>query len=199
MKIAITGSSGLAKTIKDTLEATPFKGKMIKVDTPRIEDILMNDVNWYGFDNINPNHVDVLINFAHNDFDQTKILAIAHEAWRYDKTKQIINFSSRASQPNISKGYLYAAQKSSLNHLSNNLTYNSEKRYKLTTINLGLLNHEEIPSLTSQDVANVCYYLITAHPGIEIPEITIQAHANYQEVQSLKEMIKKYGMIIPNY
>lgn len=185
MKVAITGSSGLAKNIKDTLEATPYQGDTIEVSTPRIEDILMNDTRWWGFE-----QVDVLINFAHQDFDQTKILEITHRAWQNDSTKQIINFSSRASQPNISKGHMYASQKSSLNHLSNNLTYNSDKKYKLTTLNLGLLNNEDIPSLTWQSVSSVVYYLITSYPDIEIPELTIQAFANYQEVQSDKETFR---------
>ena len=48
MKVAITGSSGLAKNIKDTLEATPYQGDDIKVSTPRLDDILMNDVNWFS-------------------------------------------------------------------------------------------------------------------------------------------------------
>ena len=191
MKVAITGSSGLAKNIKDTLESTPYKGDTIEVSTPRIDDILMNDVNWWGFDYDNPNHIDVLINFAHRDFDQTKILEITHRAWKNDSTKQIINFSSRASQPNISKGHLYGSQKSSLNHLSNNLTYNSDKRYKLTTLNLGLLNHQDLPSLTWQNVSGLVFMLITSYPDIEIPEVTIQSFANYQEVQSDKESLKE--------
>ena len=85
---------------------------------------------------------------------------------------------------------MYASQKSSLNHLSNNLTYNSDKKYKLTTLNLGLLQNEDIPSLTWQSVSSVVYYLITSYPDIEIPEITIQAFANYQEVQSDKETFR---------
>lgn len=190
MRIAITGSSGLAKNIKDTLEATPYQGDTIKVTTPRIDDITMNDTDWFGFDYDNPNHVDVLINFAHRDFDQTRILEIAHRAWKDDKTKYIINFSSRAAQPNISKGHKYAAEKASLNHLSNNLTYNSDRKYKLTTINLGLLNHDDLPSLSWQDVSGLIYKLITSFPEIEIPELTIQAHANYRDVQSDKETIK---------
>ena len=190
MKVAITGSSGLAKNIKDTLESTPYQGDTIQVSTPRIDDILMNDVNWWGFDYDNTNHIDVLINFAHRDFDQTKVLEIAHRAWKEDKTKFIINFSSRASQPNISKGHMYAAEKASLNHLSSNLTYNSERQYKLTTLNLGLLNHEDLPSLTWQSVSGLVYYLITSYPDIEIPEATIQAFANYQDVQSDKQMYK---------
>ena len=189
MKIAITGTSGLAKNIKDTLEATPYQGDTIEVCTPRIDDIIMNDP-WFGFDYENPNHVDVFINFAHRDFDQSKILLKAHRAWKNDSTKQIINFSSRASEPNISKGYMYASQKSSLNHLSNNLTYNSDKKYKLTTLNLGLLQNEDIPSLQWSSVSSVVYYLITSYPDIEIPELTIQAFANYQEVQSDKETFR---------
>ena len=77
MKVAITGTSGLAKNIKDTLEASPYQGDTIEVCTPRIDDILMNDP-WFGFDYENPNHVDVLINFAHRDFDQTKVLSLIH-------------------------------------------------------------------------------------------------------------------------
>ena len=33
MKVAITGSTGLAKTIIDTLESTPYEGKQIEVDS----------------------------------------------------------------------------------------------------------------------------------------------------------------------
>ena len=185
MKVAITGSSGLAKNIKDTLEASPYQGNTIEVIPSRIEDIIVNDLNWWLWDK-----VDVLINFAHQDFDQTKILEIGHRAWKHDSSKMIINFSSRASQPNISKGHLYGSQKSSLNHLSNNLTYNSDKQYKLTTINLGLIEHEDLPSLSWQSISGVVYYLITSYPDIEIPELTIQAFANYQEVQSDKESLK---------
>ena len=107
-----------------------------------------------------------------------------------DMKKQIINFSSRASQPNISKGHLYGSQKSSLNHLSNNLTYNSDKRYKLTTLNLGLLNNNDLPSLTWQSISGMIFMLITSYPDIEIPEVTIQSFANYQEVQSDKETFR---------
>jgi hypothetical protein len=185
MKVAITGTSGLAKVIKQTLKGTSIDGiHFIEVVTPRIEDIINDDTKWYGF-----NQVDVLINFAHKGFDQTKILEITHRAWKDDDSKFIINFSSRASQPNISKGHLYASQKASLNHLSNNLTYNSDKKYKLTTINLGLLNHNELPSLSWDDVSGLIYYLITSYPSIEIPEMTIQHFANYREVQNNKEVL----------
>ena len=123
MRVAITGSSGLAKTIIDTLEATPADGKVIQVFSNRIEDIITNGKNWWGWE------YDVLINFAHDDFEQTKILELAHNKWKDDESKYIINFSSRAAQPNISKGYLYAAAKASLNHLANNYQYNSDKKY----------------------------------------------------------------------
>ena len=191
MRVAITGSSGLAKIIKDTLEASPFRGETIQVSTPRIDDILMNGVNFWGFDYENSNNVDVLINHAHRDFDQTKILEIANRAWCNDKTKYIINISSRASQPNISQGHMYASQKASLNHLANNLQYNSKKQYKMTTINLGLLNHEDLPSIRHQDVAGLIHKLITSYPGYEVADITLQAHANYQDVQTEKEFLKE--------
>lgn len=190
MRVAITGSSGLAKIIKNTLESSPYQGDKIEVTSIRIDDIVMNDTGSWIYDEDNPNCIDVLINFAHNDFDQTRILDITHRAWQNDSRKFLINISSRAAQPNISKGYMYASQKASLNHLANNLTYNSNRQYRMSTLNLGLLNSPDLPSLKHQDIAGAIYYLITAFPSIEIPEVTIQAHANYQEVQSDKEDLK---------
>jgi len=186
MRIAITGSSGLAKTIKDTLEATPHIGNTFRVDPIRCEDITMNGKNCWIFSGYQP--ADVLINLAHQD--QSEILSIAHEAWEGEKTKYIINISSRASQPNISKGYKYASEKAQLNHLANNYQYNSKKRYKMTTINLGLLNDENLPSVKHQDVAGLIYKLITSYPDYEIADVTLQAHANYQSVQSDKETLR---------
>jgi hypothetical protein len=186
MRIAITGSSGLAKIIKDTLEATPHIGNTFRVDPIRCEDITMNGRNCWVFGGYEP--ADVLINLAHED--QAKILSIAHEAWEGEKTKYIINISSRASQPNISKGYMYASEKAQLNHLANNLQYNSNKRYKMTTLNLGLLNDESLPSVKHQDVAGLIYKLITSYPDYEIADVTLQAHANYQSVQSDKETLR---------
>ena len=186
MRIAITGSSGLAKTIKDTLEATPHIGNTFRVDPIRCEDITMNGKNCWIFSGYQP--ADVLINLAHQD--QSEILSIAHEAWEGEKTKYIINISSRASQPNISKGYKYASEKAQLNHLANNYQYNSKKRYKMTTINLGLLNNENLPSVKHQDVAGLIYKLITSYPEYEIADVTLQAHANYQSVQSDKETLR---------
>ena len=186
MRIAITGSSGLAKIIKDTLEATPHIGNTFEVTPIRCEDITSNGTQCWVFTGYRP--ADVLINLAHQD--QSEILSIAHEAWESEKTKYIINISSRASQPNISKGYKYASEKAQLNHLANNLQYNSKKRYKMTTINLGLLNDENLPSVKHQDVAGLIYKLITSYPEYEIADVTLQAHANYQSVQSDKETLK---------
>ena len=186
MRIAITGSSGLAKIIKDTLEATPFRGQTIDVTSIRCEDITMNGENCWIYNGHRP--CDVLINLAHQD--QAKILGITHRAWQGEKTKYIINISSRASQPNISKGYMYASEKAQLNHLANNLQYNSNKRYKMTTLNLGLLNDESLPSVKHQDVAGLIYKLITSYPDYEIADVTLQAHANYQSVQSDKETLR---------
>ena len=186
MRIAITGSSGLAKTIKDTLEATPHIGNTFRVDPIRCEDITMNGKNCWIFSGYQP--ADVLINLAHQG--QSEILSIAHVAWEGEKTKYIINITSRASQPNISKGYKYASEKAQLNHLANNYQYNSKKRYKMTTINLGLLNNENLPSVKHQDVAGLIYKLITSYPEYEIADVTLQAHANYQSVQSDKETLR---------
>lgn len=185
MKIAITGTTGLAAAIAGALQDHT-------ISTPRVEDITMNGIHWWGFNYDNPNHVDVLINHAHRGFRQTEILMHAYEAWKHDKTKYIINISSRAAQPNISKGYMYATQKASLNHLTNNLVYNSNKQCRITTINLGLLNHDDLPSVTHDEVADVIRWLIrmAEFTELEVPEITLQNRANYRDVQSDKEAIK---------
>ena len=186
MRVAITGTSGLADIIKRTLEATPYRGQTIEVTPIRVEDITSNKENCWIYNGHRP--CDVLINLAHQD--QAKILGITHRAWEGEKTKYIINISSRAAQPNISKGYEYASEKAQLNHLANNLSYNSKKRYKMTTINLGLLNDENLPSVKHQDVAGLIFKLITSYPEYEITDVTLQAHANYQSIQSDKEAIR---------
>ena len=191
MKVAITGSSGLAKVIKDKL-------KEHKVSTPRVEDLTMNGTNWWGFDYDNSNHIDILINFAHQGFDQTRILEITHQAWKDDRSKYLINFSSRAAQPNISKGHVYAAEKAALNHLANNLTYNSDRKYRMTTLNLGLMNDDDLPSLSHNEVAELFSWLI-ANPKIEITDMTVSAHANYREVQSDKQTLKEAFELVEKY
>ena len=185
MKAIITGSSGLSKVIGDVIVSTPYIGTIHLVSHVRVED----NINWDDHD--------VFINCAHVGFKQTELLMDAYEAWKHDDSKTIINISSRASQPNISKGYLYAAQKASLNHLSNNLVYNSDKMCRITTMNLGLLNHKDLPSTSQNEVASWIYAHCTGSKHIDIPEITLQNSANYKQVQSDKESlrdIEKFSM-----
>ena len=49
MKIAITGTTGLAEAIAGALQDH-------KIYTPRIDDILMNPEHGYWFDKTNPNY-----------------------------------------------------------------------------------------------------------------------------------------------
>ena len=97
MRVAITGSSGLATIIKGTLETTPYQGRTFEVTPIRVEYITSNGKNCWIYNGYRP--CDVLINLAHKD--QSKILDITHRAWEGERTKYIINISSRASQPNI--------------------------------------------------------------------------------------------------
>ena len=179
MKVVITGSSGLARVIGDVIASTPYIGTVHLVSHVRVE----SAIKWDDHE--------VFINCAHVGFSQTELLMEAYEHWKNDSTKTIINISSRASQPNISKGYLYAAQKASLNHLSNNLVYNSDKKCRITTLNLGLLEHE-LPSMTYNEVAGWIYKHCTGSKHIDIPEMTFQHAENYQSVQSDKEALREY-------
>ena len=179
MKVIITGSTGLAKNLKSVIEATPYIGDLHIVNTVRVEDT----INW--------DYYDVFINCAHVDFEQVELLQECFEAFKTHKEKTIVNISSRAHQPNISKGYKYAAQKAALNHLSNNLVYNNvEKQCRIMTINLGLLNHPTLPSLDYNEVSGYILRYLTWDSHLEIPEVTLQHSANYLAVQHQKELDK---------
>jgi NAD(P)-dependent dehydrogenase (short-subunit alcohol dehydrogenase family) len=160
MKIAITGSTKLASYL-------PLATKL------RIED----DIDFDQYD--------VFINHAHKDFEQVRLLENAFNAWKDDASKLIINISSRASQPNCSKGYVYAAQKAALDHLADNLTYNSDKKCRITTLNLGLLE-SDLPSCTYQEVSELLEYIISMPPHLEIPRMYFQHAICYNEVQRQK-------------
>ena len=179
MKVIITGSTGLAKNLKSVIESTPYIGDSHSVNTVRVEDT----INW--------DYYDVFINCAHVDFEQVELLQECFEAFKTHKEKTIVNISSRAHQPNISKGYKYAAQKAALNHLSNNLVYNNvEKQCRIMTINLGLLNHPTLPSLDYNEVSGYILRYLTWDSHLEIPEVTLQHSANYLAVQHQKELDK---------
>ena len=105
--------------------------------------------------------------------------------------KLLVNISSRAQQPNISKGTMYAAQKAALTHYANNLIYNNaEKRCRIMTLHLGLLNHPTIPSLDYNEVSGYILRYLTWDSHFEIPEVTLQHSANYLAVQAQKDLDK---------
>lgn len=185
MKVVITGASGLAAAIAGALQDC-------SINHVRIEDIM--NCEWVWEEN------DVFINCAHLGFDQTKLLFQAYEAWKKDSSKYIINISSRAAQPNISQGYMYSAQKASLNHLTNSLVYNSDKQCRISTINLGLLNSNDLPSVSHDEVAEgIKQLLIMAQSTeLEVPEITLHNRANYRDVQSDKQAIKDLEWLLQN-
>ena len=95
---------------------------------------------------------------------------------------------------------MYASQKASLTHLSSNLTYNSDKRCRITTINLGLLENADVPSVKHTEVADIVRWLIrmAEFTELEVPEITVQNRANYRNVQSDKEAIRDLEWLLQN-
>ncbi|MDB2516493.1 hypothetical protein N9X22_04420 [Planktomarina temperata] len=178
-RIAITGSSGLAEAVIRLLSCKKVNGCSCEIKSIRIGE------------NVEFDEFDCFINLAHLNFEQVNIFFAFFEKWRTNGSKYIINISSRAAQPNISKGYLYAAQKAALNHLATNVIYNSDKECRITTINLGLIEHD-LPSLKYEEIADIVEMLLTSPSHIEIPEITVQHKMNYQLVQRQKaELLKK--------
>lgn len=164
MRIAVTGSSKLAGAIVDRFKA----------DSLRVESV------------VDKSNYDVFINNAHVEFKQCDLLQDWFDEWRYDDTKLIINISSRAGLPNLSKGYMYAAQKAALDHLADNLVYNSNKLCRITTINLGMLE-DPLSSITYTEVCDMIEYVINLPRHLEMPRVFLQHADNYQNVQHLKK------------
>lgn len=185
MRLLVTGSSKLA-------------GALLKfewprdwcIDSRRIEEILEEDFSI--------NDYDVFLNCAHVGFKQCWLLEKFHEAWLKDSSKYIINFSSRAAKPNISKGIMYSTQKAALNHLADLITYTTEKRYKMTVLNLGLLERPGLEDISTQyrAVCTLLEDLIWKHeigfPN-EHSEITFQHKINYKTAQELKSEQQRQG------
>lgn len=167
MKVAITGSSKLSHALRETLSWDVFT-------TFRVDEKI--DKDFY----------DVFINHAHVGIKQMHLLGEWAEHWQYDSNKTIINISSRAAFPNLSKGYKYAAEKAALNHLSDNLTFNSEVECRITTLNLGLLENN-LPSLKYVEVARVIKMILDMPSYMEVPSMTLQHRYPYKKVQRLKE------------
>ena len=180
MRALITGKTKLAGAIMSELNGKIVYQK-IEMESTRVD----ADIPWKYFD--------IFINCAHVDFKQTELLNECYHEWKNDSTKLIINISSRAAKPNISKGYLYAAQKAALNHLADNLVYNSVRRCGIVTLNLGLLEHPEVPSLSYDQVIDtikeIIFYWYTNRPTST--EITLQHRDNYVENQKLKQELRE--------
>jgi len=179
MRTLITGKTKLAGAIISALHEKIVYQK-IEIESTRVD----ANIPWKYFD--------IFINCAHVDFKQTELLNDCFAEWRNDSTKLIINISSRAAKSNISKGYLYSAQKAALNHLADNLVYNSDRRCGIVTLNLGLLEHPEVPSLTYDEVVDaikeIIFYWYTDRPTST--EITLQHRDNYRENQKHKQELK---------
>lgn len=163
MKIAVTGSTRLAGSLVERFGATPI----------RVDQV------------VNYNDYDVFINCAHVGFKQCELLETWFKEWKYDPTKIIINISSRAGLPNLSKGYIYGAQKAALDHLSDNLIYNTDKECRITTLNLGMLE-DELPSVSYEEVGHIIDLIISLPTHLEIPRLFLQHSCNYQLVQQMK-------------
>ena len=172
MKTLITGTSTLYSALNH----------LIPIDTCRIEDILEGrvDINEYG----------CFINYAHVGFKQVELLEYVFNEWRFDPNRIIFNISSRAAQPNISKGYMYAAQKAALNHYANNLHWNCpEKQCKITTMDLGGVALRGVPSMRWTTVADTLLSIMIQ--DLEIPHICMQVPENYMSVQAVKAALKE--------
>ena len=177
MKIFINGSSrGLGHFLLTNFSTCLYNAQVIPV-TARLNDF-ENTIKQL-------NSADVFINNAHSNFEQTVLTYKVYEFWRMDPDKYIISIGSRAGEDNLSKGYLYSSSKSSLKQLHMNLTYNSEKKVRLTYLSLGLVE-SKLPSLSYAQIMNTLVFLLQQPKDIEIPILSLQNSTSYQFVQEKK-------------
>jgi len=128
---------------------------------------------------------DLFINNAHPFFDQTRMLMEVFDEWKY-QDKTIVNIISRAKYDNISKGFMYAASKASLSHLSHNLRFSTDKECRIIDVNPGLLN-SDLPSLTYTEMADIVMWCINQPKHIEVGEISVWNKGPFIKVQEEKE------------
>ena len=128
---------------------------------------------------------DVFINNRHNSFKQTELLMEVFDKWKHTE-KTIVNIGSRSKYPNISKGFLYSASKSALNHLSNNLRLNTDKTCRIVDINCGLLE-SDLPSLTYKEIADIVVWCINQPKHIEIGEMSVWEKTPYKKISEMKD------------
>ena len=178
MRILITGSTKLAGAIIDAFNEEILFEKTY-VDSCRVHEVPEKLRDY-----------DVFINNAHVDFWQTELLHEAYKQWKDDEDKLIINMSSRAGKNNISKGYLYSAQKAALIQLAENLNYNSDKVCGISTIHLGLLD-SPIDSVAYGDVCQLLEdIMFNFKTNRTFPtEITYEHRANYKAIQKEKKRL----------
>ena len=177
LKISINGSSrGLGNFLLNNI-STCLQDVQVSPVTARLND----------FENTSKqlNSADVFINNAHSNFEQTILTYKVYEMWRMNPDKYIISIGSRAGEDNMSKGYLYSSSKSSLKQLHMNLTYNSEKKVRLTYLSLGLVE-SKLPSLRYTQILNTLVFLLQQPNDIEIPILSLQNSTSYQFVQQKK-------------
>ena len=177
MKVAITGhTKGLGKELynrfDDVLGFSSSNGYDISNNYERSNIILQIE------------ECDLFINNAHPFFYQTHMLMEVFDKWKYED-KTIVNIISRAKYDNVSKGFMYAASKASLSHLSHNLRFNTDKKCKIIDINPGLLE-SDLSSLSYKEMADIVMWSINQPQHIELGEVSAWHRDSYVEVQKEK-------------
>ena len=169
MKILITGSErGLGK---------------------RIYENLCHDYKISEFDFTLLHEYDVLINNCIRKYDQLDLLQTVFDSWK-DREKTIINIGSRSKYSNISKGFTYSAKKSALSHMASNMRFLSDKTCRIMDLNPGMLNSENIPSLSYQEVIDALRWMLKVPKHIEVGELNFWYNMPYDKISKMKDELK---------
>jgi len=166
MNIVITGQKGLAKAL-----ANAYSNHTVTC----ISRSSGHDINFVNDWAHNFFSADMLINCAHSEYAQTKVLEYFVSAWQNDSTKKIINIGSKVTDYLRSESekqndyFSYKNQKQSLQNAFANMVDNclcDVRLYNLGPIETDLIAHLNVPKM-SPTTASEHIKLLNSLPNLK--------------------------------
>ena len=175
MKIAITGhSKGIGKALFEELSTEHEVEGFSRSNGFNIEQtsMIVRAVK----------SSDVFVNNAYSNFSQTRILKDLFQYWKDDKSKTIVNISSRSKyfRVGMTRSDEYCMQKRGLSDMAEVFQLTTDKKCRIININPGYVKTEmvsdlsdDIDMLETKEVAEMIAWAINRPQHIEIGELSV--------------------------
>lgn len=153
MKILVTGTQGLAKSIADIY--SDHTVKLVSRSTGHNIDQIDNWGNIFL-------SYDIVFNCAYHKFAQIHVLEYFYNAWKDDNTKIIVSIGSRAIngkriETTINDDYWpYRLHKQTLQQAHDNMSMSAKCQMKIFNpgpIDTNMIKHHNIPKMSPDDLA----------------------------------------------